>query len=228
MFSILCPTRGRPDSMSRLVESALQTAANPSAIEFIFYIDDDDTASQEMAASLDIVKAVVGPRIVLSQMWNECWAVAQHDIFMQCGDDIIFRSNSWDYKVWKAFDQSADKIVLVHGRDGYQDAAIATHGFYHRKWTDAVGYFMPPYFSSDYNDLWWTEVADVLNRRVFLEDVYTEHMHPVIGKGPMDQTHQDRLVRHAQDNVQMIYAEKQRERLQDIAKLAAVIGNHGV
>jgi len=224
MISVLCPTRGRPDNVKRLVESARETAANPDDVEFIFYIDGDDPDSLQMADALG-VRSIVGDRIVLSEMWNWCWREAKHDIFMQCGDDIIFRTGNWDAEVLAAFSLIPDKIALVHGRDGFQDANLATHGFLHRNWTDAVGYFVPPYFSSDYNDLWLTEVADALGRRVYLEQIYTEHMHPVVGKAPLDQTHQERLVRHSNDNVEAIYREKKSERQGDVAKLNAAIQN---
>lgn len=224
MISILCPTRGRPESMQRMVTSARKTATVPTDLEFIFYIDDDDAASYEMVERLD-ARSVVGPRIILSEMWNACWMQADEDsdIFMHCGDDIVFRSEGWDSRVLDAFARIPDKIVLVHGRDGYQDANLATHGFYHRHWTDALGYLVPPYFSSDYNDLWHTEVADMIGRRMYLHDVYTEHMHPVIGKGTWDQTHNERLARHQQDNVKAIYNSKTHERLEDANKLRAAI-----
>lgn len=221
-ISILCPTRGRADSMRRLAASARETAANPIELEFIFYVDDDDEVSAAVADDIGAT-AVRGPRIVLSEMWNRCWDEATHDIAMHCGDDIIFRSRDWDLHVLHAFERYPDKIALVHGRDGYQDQALATHGFLHRNWVNAVGYFVPPYFSSDYNDLWLTEVADALGRRVYLPEVYTEHMHPVIGKGPWDQTHQDRLARHQRDNVEQLYRSLLSTRMRDISVLRELI-----
>lgn len=222
MISILCPTRNRLDAMRRLVQSARETAANPTEIEFIFYVDEDDEPSAALADELDAT-VVRGPRIVLSEMWNRCWDEAKYDVAMHCGDDIIFRSRDWDLHVLYAFERFPDKIVLVHGRDGYQDANLATHGFRHRNWVNATGYFVPPYFSSDYNDTWVTEVADALGRRVYVPEVYTEHMHPVAGKGTWDQTHQERLARHTRDNVEQKYRDLLPQRLDDIAKLRDVI-----
>lgn len=221
-ISILCPTRGRTAAMRRLVHSARETAASPQEIEFIFYVDDDD---QESAVEADFLSAtaVRGSRIVLSEMWNRCWDEATHDVAMHCGDDIIFRSRDWDLHVLYAFERHPDKIVLVHGRDGYQDAGLATHGFMHRRWVETLGYFVPPYFSSDYNDTWITEIADAVGRRVYLPEVFTEHMHPVVGKGVWDQTHQERLARHQRDNVEQLYRELLPQRLADIAKLTDAI-----
>lgn len=225
MISILVPTRGRPDNMERLVTSAFGMASLSVDVEFVFYIDSDDQASIAKADELD-AQLIVGERIVLSQMWNECAAVASHDIMMHCGDDIIFRTADWDQMVVQEFDNCPDKILLVYGRDGIQDVNLATHGFLHRRWVDALGYFVPPYFSSDYNDTWNTEVARRVGRLRYLPNLYTEHMHPTARKGPLDQTHQDRLARHSADNVDQLYRDLAHKRIEDAEKLKAVIDGY--
>lgn len=223
MISILLPTRGRPDNVRRLLESAFETAS--TEVEFVVYVDDDDPTRDETRDVLHRHGVVVvdGPRVVLSETWNRCWERARFDVFMHCGDDIIFRTPNWDVRVLEEFDAWPDRIVLVHGRDGFQDERLGTHSFIHRRWTDVVGYLVPPYFSSDYNDLWLTEVADALGRRRYLADVYTEHMHPVAGKAELDQTHRERIERHRQDDVDRIYRGLAERRLEDVAKLRRAI-----
>lgn len=227
MISVLVPTRNRPDSVKRLLNSALNTASFTP--EFIFYVDEDDTSSIDVINDHDAVtQIIVGPRVVLSEMWNRCAELAQFDVMMHCGDDIVFRSDHWDELVLNEFDKVPDKILLVYGNDGFQGEKLGTHSFIHRNWVETVGYFVPPYFSSDYNDTWLNEVAVALGRRVYVPEIFTEHMHPAAGKGVLDVTHQERLARHTRDNVENIYASKQDERFADVKKLQAFIATYGL
>lgn len=224
-ISILVPTRNRPDNVERLLESAYRTADLPP--EVWFYVDDDDPRRNESTIIMNRYGArwVCGERVVLSQMWNELATRAENDVMMHCGDDIVFRTQSWDTRVVEAFERVPDHLVLVHGDDGYQRSNIATHGFYHRNWIEVLGRFVPPYFSSDYNDLWLTEVADAVGRRVYLPDVYTEHMHPAAGKGELDQTHRERLERHERDGVAALYDRLAPERRRDVEALRDAIAS---
>lgn len=220
MISVLLPSRGRPHNVRRVVESARATASGE--VEFVIYLDDDDTPSHDAARDLE-VEVIVGPRVLLSETWNRCWERARFDVAMHCGDDIVFRTPGWDARVLDAFNAVPDRIALVWGRDGFQDLNMSTHGFLHRRWVETVGYFVPPYFASDYNDAWLYEVAGALGRRVFLPDVLTEHMHPVAGKAPMDQTHHERLQRHAREDCDRIWRETEHLRRADVAKLRRAI-----
>jgi hypothetical protein len=224
-ISVLLPTRGRPTNVRRLMDSVTGTAVQD--VEVVLYVDEDDPTQQQvwdMADEDDMPMIVLrGPRIILSSCWNLCAEAATNDIMMHCGDDIIFRTFGWDQLVVAAFEQVADKIALVHGRDGIHDGTLATHGFLHRRWVETTGYLVPPLFASDYNDLWLSDVANALGRRIFLPDVYTEHMHPAVGKAELDQTHRERLARHAADDCDQIWRDTAHLRDADVAKLRAVM-----
>lgn len=228
-ISVLCPTRKRPQNMHKLCSSLYDTADNPQQIELIFYIDSDDEQSVSMFDLLDSkyenISYVSGERIVLSQMWNECWKVAKGEIYFHCGDDIIMRTPGWDTEVINKFNQYEDHIMFVHGNDLYHPfPGFGTHGFIHRNWTDTVGYFVPPYFSSDYNDTWLNEVSDMIMRH-FSVPIITEHMHFVVNKSEIDETHRDRLIRHKNDNVDALYRSLHHERVSDAEKLQEFIDN---
>lgn len=224
-ISLLTPTRNRPHAMFRLWESAKQTADDPKRLEIVFYMDNDDAFSLRKFEEMDCpqVKGILGERIVLSEMWNECYKEATGDICMHCGDDIVFRTQGWDTRVLNHFSDHPDGILFVHGMDGIQDAKLGTHGFLHRNWIDTLGYFVPPYFSCDYNDTWLTEVADMLGRRIYDPEIYTEHMHWAVGKQPRDSTYSETTARGHRDNVTALYDSLRNKRVEDAEKLKKVI-----
>jgi len=215
--------------MRRMVDSGRATCSG--TVEYVFYIDEDDTPSREMAEDLYVenmdIKYAIGPRgaLNLSQLWNECQKIATYEIYQHSCDETIYRTGAWDWEVVKAFRDWPDRIGLVYGRDGIHDQNLATHGFITRDWVEAVGYFCPPYFSSDYNDLWLHQVAQGVGRLHFLPEVFTEHMHPAVGKGPLDLTHQERLARHGQDGVDALWNQLFPERQQDVQKLLQAISD---
>jgi len=230
-FSLLCPTRKRPQNIEALIASALDTAVNPDNIEFVFYTDDDDKESRKKLKSshnIANIKSVTGPRIVLSQMWNECLETSTGNILMHCGDDIVFSSKSWDANIQDAFNEYPDKIALVYGRDGIHDEKLSTHSFVTRTWTDILGYICPPYFSSDWNDQWLFDIAKAVDRLHYLASVYTEHMHPSAEKAEIDITHKERMDRGTADDVEKLYhaPKMKKRRMADIHKLQEVIDNY--
>jgi hypothetical protein len=223
MISLLTPTRNRPAGVRRLIESACETSDGP--LEFVFYVDDDAVYEEGVLEVPSYrpdcsMKTIIGPRITLSDMWNKCAAEATYDIWLQSDDDLKFSSQGWDTQVTDAFAAFPDKIASVYGRDGvHAPPACATQQFLSRRWAEVVGYFVPPYFSSDCSDAWIYEVALRVGRAVYLENVFTEHMHPIVGKAEWDQTYKDRLERHQRDEVDKLYKELEPQRREDASKL---------
>lgn len=220
-ISLLLPSRNRPEDFERMWTSAVKTATDPKNIEFVVYRDEDDKSQYNYPAnSIELI----GDRCVLSEMWNRCQQVAEGEIYMHCGDDIIFQTVGWDTLVRNAFESSKDRIIFVHGNDGFFADKFGTHGFIHKNWVDTVGYFVPPYFSSDFNDTWLNDVANMIGRRVYLPFT-TEHMHWTFGKHEFDITHQERVARHNADNVEALYTQKIEERKADAEKLKEFISS---
>lgn len=229
IISLLLPSRGRPHFMKRVWETAYDNAKNKDNLEIIYRLDDDDDESIKTYNNLKElypghVKAFIGPRGdgILSQFWNEVFSLANGEIFNHCGDDLRFRTKNWDETVINEFNKYSDRIVLVYGDDGIRKDDLATHGFLHRNWTDVLGYFLPPYFSSDNNDLWLTNIAQNVGRLNKI-DIFTEHMHPSAKKHSWDKTHKERIERGKRDNVRQLYIDKQNERNDDANKLKKFI-----
>jgi glycosyltransferase involved in cell wall biosynthesis len=208
VISVLAPSRGRPEQLARLHRSLVETTVGDW--ELLVRLDDDDPTIHDYPRG-DRVDYVTGPRKTLSDCWNDCWRVARGPVFMQCADDVVFRTPGWDRIVADAF--PADGIAFVHGDDLSVDGETGTHGFLRREWTDTVGAMTPSHFSSDWTDTWLREVADTLGRRVRVP-IVTDHMHFACGKATLDLTYAERLVRHWKDRVDDTWAATAGERQQ--------------
>ena len=230
LISVLLPSRGRPDWLGRALGTAHKTATFPKRMEFIVRLDEDDSLLDAYyngdglyRPHVQRVANLVGPRTLLSACWNECYEESQGEILMHCGDDLTFDTPGWDQTVRAAFAQTPDKILFAYGNDlGPHGETFGTHGFIHRKWVETVGYFVPPLFSSDWNDVWLNDVAKMVKRHKLL-DFVTEHHHYQFGKAPRDQTHAEREERGARDDVVGLYKRTERERKLDANKLKAVM-----
>jgi hypothetical protein len=216
--SVLCPTRNRPDSVLRLADSALATAEGP--VEMVFWCDDDAPGSVPDDTPGDVT-VLTGPRRTMSDMWNPCWRAARSDVYMLCADDVAFRTPGWDTMVLRALTAWPDRIAWVFGGDGtgIHPEDYGTHGFVHRAWTDAVGYFTPPYFSCDYADTWLNDLAARVGRRHRVRGLLTEHLHPAVGRGAWDASHAERVERGRRDDVAAIWRSTGDERERDAEKL---------
>jgi hypothetical protein len=224
LISVLVPSRGRPEMFKRMYESAVSTAIYPRRIEVICCHDTDDDTRVFYPPLVPGLRYLTVVRGLLSKVWNSCADAAKGEILMHAGDDITFNTPGWDVRVREEFDKLPDKIGLVFADDlstNFPD--LATHGFLHRRWVETVGYFLPPLFSSDWNDVWVSEVAKKIGRFVPMGDVVIEHHHYTFGKAERDQTHADREERGLRDGVVDLFKRTQRDRENDAAKLKAVM-----
>jgi|688.fasta_scaffold145857_1 hypothetical protein len=172
-ISILCPTRMRPENVIRLVNSARSRARNPNLLEFIFYVDFDDNSFPDIA---DVV-VIRGPRIWISLAHNAIYTHAKGEFLMTAGDDMEFVSDNWDTAIRDKFATIPDKIALVFGNDlSSYSGKIATHGFFHRNWVNALGVWVQPGRGCPW-DLWSTDIAKRLGRFFYLENVLIKHHH---------------------------------------------------
>ena len=218
-ISILCPTRERQENIKRLVKSVENCTKKIDDVELLLYIDNDDEKSLNISDWLDkysFVKTILGERCKhLSDSWNILWKNATGEIFMLCGDDIVFETIGWDNTVRKHFNKFDDHIMLVCGNDGIKHGP--THPFVHKNWTDTVGYFTPENMSYG-NDSWINHLSLNLNineRRIF-DGFKTTHLHFSCHKSKIDKTYSDLLSRAGKNRDR-----KRRIEALDIIKLDA-------
>ena len=224
-ISLLLPSRKRPQILRRMVNSVRETATNTDNIEIVVRFDEDDEASADEARKDGLV-VIVGPRIrLMTQYWNECFDHCTGSICQQANDDYVITSKGWDVALEKAYDELPDKIMLCHFTDVWGHGSnFGPHAFVSRLWIETLGYFIPPYFSSDFGDGWICELANMLGRRRYLP-FNIEHHHFSQGKAEIDENTRERLERHREDDPDALYysPEMQAERQRDAEKLARLM-----
>jgi hypothetical protein len=232
MFSLMTPTRGRPKQLRDMAESARATARKP--IEIVVRLDDDDPDLPEiLKVTKDCeIAVVIGTRnIIHSARWDTCLPLCTGELLFHVNDDVIFRTEGWDEMVEAEFEKYPDKILMVHGNDwGFENSApgvgrekFGCHPIVHRRWVEILGYFAPPYFDGDGPDTWINDLANRINRRVYLPFI-VEHMHYIFGRAEPDANMNERLARQQQQQPMKIFEEKLPERIAEAAKLAAYLG----
>lgn len=221
LISILVPTRKRPLNVIRLVDSALRTADEPSKIEFLFYVDEDDATFKIDFKKNTRIKVVVGPRTWISLAHNVLYTHSSGEILMYGADDIVFKTAGWDKSIKDTFNNMSDKICLVYANDGVdQSQSIARHGFIHRRWFNITGSAFPSLRNVPI-DLWCTEIANKINRLRYLDDVLIEHVHFRQGKkAQIDQTYIDAIGRAKSWDSKITYKKLNYEMRVDIILLS--------
>lgn len=117
-FSFLMPTRNRPQLVSRLFESIIETTANPDQIEIILAVDDDDQGSQKITHDRLVVKTVILPQgSTMGTLNRACFEASRGRYVMLINDDVILRSKDWDLTIAAAFAKYPDDIALIHVND---------------------------------------------------------------------------------------------------------------
>lgn len=228
MISLLCPTRGRPQRLAQMIQ-CVKLTSDVKQIELCLYIDDDDLTydgkMDEAFAGLPNLQVIRGERTCHSDYWNILAKTAKGELFMMMGDDVAMRTNGWDAMVQTFFASKDDPFWLVFGDDGCPNGkTFATHPIVHRRWYEVVGYFSGPGFSGDFADAWPQDLADMIQRKVYLP-FYSEHLHPVWGKADFDQTYKETSQRRAKDKTQELYVKRLPERIADSKKLGFAIAD---
>jgi hypothetical protein len=104
------------------------------------------------------------------------------------GDDHRPRSTGWDQRFCECL-SSGPRIV--YGNDLLQGEKMPTAVAMTSDVVTALGYFAPPTMQHLCVDLVWLELGRAIDRITYLPDVIVEHVHPALGKAPMDAGYED-------------------------------------
>ena len=185
-FSLLLPTRDRISLIERLLASILKTTADPSSLEIVLYIDDDDKESLKIHSSeLTLVKLVKG-RDTMGGITRSLFEASHGEFLVLINDDAVFRTKNWDKIVLNTFLRFPDGIALLYPNDHYYGKKMCTFPILSRKACELMGKICPSAYESHCIDAHIMDVFKRLadfgeKRMVYLPHVIFEHMHYALG-----------------------------------------------
>lgn len=168
-ITICCPSRGRPELAQRMQQTALETADNPEHIAIKFYLNNDDPSLAQYRSSIS--DYIIGDDRPTVFSWNMLAEENNSELYMLAGDDIQFLTQGWDTKFMQQFNKYPDGIFMISFDDGRDNRQTAPHPVVSKQWRKSLGYFFPFVFHHWFVDTYTRELAENIDRYVFLKDV---------------------------------------------------------
>ena len=191
-LTVLVPTRGRVKSATRLLNAFRETVRADTELIFVISADDpthDDyywALTQAGGRAITVTvdrKGVVAP---LNAAFNALSDSLGYAIgFM--GDDHLPKTLGWDQYLLD--DLKRMKTGIAYGNDLLQGQAMATAVAMTTDVPKTLGYMTPPELGHFCGDLVWIDWGKGIDRLVYREDVFIEHLHPSHGKANVDHTY---------------------------------------
>lgn len=189
-FSLIVPTRKRPEKLARFLDSVAGTAAHPERVEVVLVIDDDDRASCLSHPRLNVTHTLGAPGRTMGALNNAGFAASTGDWVMLLNDDVIVRTPNWDAIARKCAATFPDSFVLLHVNDTLVRQHLCVFPLVSRAFYELCGEVCPVAYRRYRID---DHIEDVFNllavcgerRSMYLPDIVFEHdnavQHPEAG-----------------------------------------------
>jgi GT2 family glycosyltransferase len=180
MMSFLMPTRGRPDLISRFLQSVVDTTCNLDELEIVLCIDDDDNLSKGIEDNrLSLKKVIVSKGLNMGELYRECFRASSGAYVMLINDDVILRTRNWDKTITSIFRTYQDEIALLHVNDLLFREKRCTLPLLSRRACDAIGICPAEYKRYRIDDHIWDTYCMLAHlghkRIIYLPDVIFQH-----------------------------------------------------
>jgi hypothetical protein len=188
------PTRNRVKKFLKVLEIYLENLED-SSTEIIVSCDlDDITMNQDYVMEIinkhPNIKLFYGNNKTKIEAINADLSDVDFDILLLASDDMI--------PIVKGFDTIIKKKMLEHYpdtdgvlwfNDGYQGDRLNTLCILGKKYYDRFGYIYYPEYRSVWSDNEFMDVANLLGKQIYFEDVIIQHQHPDYGFDTRDIVH---------------------------------------
>ncbi len=196
-ISILLPTRGRPEQAEWLLQSVVATASDPSRLEVVLYVDDDDPASHGIQCEGLSINTIIGPRRPMGGLNTACYQRSTGDIIVPLNDDMVIRTFGWDRRIAETHESFPDRVYLAYPNDLHAGEMLCSTPILSRKTCEVLTHPFPQVYQGGFIDYHLMDIFKRLqvlgeDRIVYLGNVVIEHLHYQYGKSEADATYEQR------------------------------------
>jgi hypothetical protein len=188
------PTRGRPDKFFSVLES-YRNLSRSGNIRFVVTCDLDDESMnndqvKERFKQFDNVEVCYGNSKTKIQAINADMQGRDFDICLLASDDMIPEREGYDLEIINQMQINyPDLDGVIWFSDGYQKRKLNTLTIVGKRYYDRFGYLYHPDYVSFYSDNEFMQVAFMLGKQTYVDEVIIRHQHPDNTKESIDMTY---------------------------------------
>lgn len=191
-LAILVPSRGRPESVARLVESCAKTCRTSYVLHFGFDADDEQREANIAAAGESLCD--IAPRKGLVPWTNDLadfhLSMGNVSYLASIGDDMVPLTDGWDQMLITAIEHKFNGHGYAYPddrrRNDIPEAVVVSTSV-----VAALGHMVPPVVDHWFCDCMWRDIGMGAACMCYVPDVVVEHRHPNVTGQPGDQTYTD-------------------------------------
>lgn len=188
------PTRNRPEKFLKALDKYYRFLKDKSTMFIVSCDNDDEMMKQEhiieAIKQYDNVKLFFGDNKTKIEAVNANLENEQFDILLLASDDMIPMVQNYDEIIKeKMIEYYPDTDGVLWFNDGFQGNKLNTLSILGKKYYDRFGYIYYPKYKSVWCDNEFMDVANILNKQTYFDDVIIKHEHPDWGYGNRDVIH---------------------------------------
>jgi len=194
------PTRSRKNKFFNVLKKYHQFSNNINNITFQITLDNDDVEMNN-PDTIEILKSFKNTAFVFGDSKSKIDAVNRDidtngdwDIILLASDDMIPNVKGYDEIIinkMKEFYPDTDGVLWFN--DGFQGKKLNTLCILGKKYYERFGYIYHTDYKSTWCDNEFMDVANLLDKQTYIDDVIIKHEHPDWGYGNPDYVHKNNV-----------------------------------
>jgi hypothetical protein len=189
------PTRGRKHKFLNVLKQYQNLCSGISNVKFLITLDIDDNEMNNNDV-IDILSSFKNTKFIFGSSKSKIDAVNRDmgtdndwDIVLLASDDMIPKIKGYDEIIrdnMKKYFPDTDGVLWFADGNRKDLNTLCILG---KKYYERFNYIYNPEYLSTWSDNEFTDVANILGKQVFIDEVIIKHEHPDWGFGDKDNIH---------------------------------------